>query len=106
MRLPLRWIALLYGQLDVSFALTTGVHTPEDVVKAVMAGADVAQVCSVLMKKGIDEIATLVDGLRAWMEAHEYADIAAMKGALSLENSPNPAAFERANYVKLVGQQL
>ena len=104
MRLPLRWIAILYGQVKASLALTTGVHTAEDVVKAIMAGADVANVASVLLKEGIGKIGPLVDGLRTWMEAHDYATIAQMQGALSLKHSPNPAAFERANYVKLIGQ--
>lgn len=104
MRLPLRWIAILYGQVKASLALTTGVHTVEDVVKAVMAGADVANVASVLLQEGIGTIAALVEGLRTWMDAHDYATLAQMQGVLSLKHSSNPAAFERANYVKLIGQ--
>lgn len=104
MRLPLRWIAMLYGQVKASLALTTGVHTAEDVVKAIMAGADVANVASVLLEEGIGTIAALTEGLRAWMEAHDYATLTQMRGALSLKHIPNPAAFERANYVKLIGQ--
>ncbi len=104
MLLPLRWIAILYGNINASLALTTGIHTPEDVVKAILAGADVANVCSVLLKKGVGEISELVTGLEAWMDEHEYATIAQMRGALSHERTPNPSAFERANYVQLVGQ--
>jgi dihydroorotate dehydrogenase (fumarate) len=104
MRLPLRWIAMLYGQVKASLALTTGIHTTEDVVKAVMAGAAIANVASVLLKEGIGTIATLMEGLHAWMEAHDYATLVQMQGALSLKHIPNPAAFERANYVKLIGQ--
>jgi dihydroorotate dehydrogenase (fumarate) len=103
MRLPLRWIAILYGHIKASLALTTGVHTPEDIVKAIMAGADVAQVCSVLLESGVEKIKTLLEGLDAWMTAHEYASVAQMRGVLSHRKTPNPAAFERANYVRLVG---
>jgi dihydroorotate dehydrogenase (fumarate) len=103
MRLPLRWIAILYGHIEASLALTTGVHTPEDIVKAIMAGADIAQVCSVLLESGVEKIETLLEGLDVWMTEHEYASIAQMRGVLSHRKTPNPAAFERANYVRLVG---
>jgi dihydroorotate dehydrogenase (fumarate) len=104
MRLPLRWIAILYGQLNASLALTTGVHTSEDVIKAMMAGASIANVCSVLLEYGIDRLTPLVDGVQAWLSQHDYESVAEVRGILSHKESPNPAAFERANYVKLVGQ--
>ena len=100
MKLPLRWIAILYGRLETSLALTTGVHQPEDVVKAVMAGADIANVCSVLLSDGIERIGMLVDGLAKWMDARGYASVAEMKGVLSQKSVAEPAAFERANYIK------
>ena len=100
MRLPLRWIAILYGHVKASLALTTGVHTSEDVLKAVMAGADIANVCSVLLDEGPAKIGELVQGVQEWMEAHEYESIAQMKGSLSQRSCPEPAAFERANYMK------
>lgn len=103
MRLPVRWIAILYGHINASMALTTGIHTPEDVVKAVMAGADVANVASVLLEQGVDKIADLVGGLQQWMEIHEYESVSQMKGALSQRACPEPAAFERANYMKVLG---
>jgi dihydroorotate dehydrogenase (fumarate) len=103
MRLPLRWIAILYGQIDASLALTTGVHTPEDVVKAVMAGADIANVCSVLLQEGVGKIGNLVEGVDLWLESHNYASLHEIKGILSHKESPNPDAFERANYVQLIG---
>ncbi|MGC9469207.1 MAG: dihydroorotate dehydrogenase-like protein [Anaerolineae bacterium] len=103
MRLPLRWIGILYGQVDASLALTTGVHTPEDVVKALMAGADIANVCSVLLKEGVQELENLVRGLDMWLEGHEYESVSQIKGILSHKETPNPAAFERANYVELIG---
>jgi dihydroorotate dehydrogenase (fumarate) len=103
MRLPLRWIAILYGHVKASLALTTGVHTSEDVVKSVMAGADIANVASVLLERGPGHISELIGGLSQWMEEHEYESVAQMKGALSQRNVTEPAAFERANYMKVLG---
>lgn len=103
MRLPLRWIAILYGHVQASLALTTGIHTPEDAVKAIMAGADVANVMSLLLERGVGAIGELVHGFARWMEAHEYESVAQMKGALSQRNVAEPAAFERANYMKVLG---
>ena len=100
LRLPLRWTAILYGQIKASIALTTGIHQTEDVVKAVMAGADVANVCSVLLKGGVGKIGELIGGLTTWMEGREYASVAEMKGGLSQKGVAEPAAFERANYLK------
>ena len=103
MRLPLRWIAILYGHVKASMALTTGIHTPDDVVKSVMAGADIANVASVLLERGPGYISELLGGLSQWMEEHEYESVAQMKGALSQRNVTEPAAFERANYMKVLG---
>jgi dihydroorotate dehydrogenase (fumarate) len=103
MRLPLRWIAILYGHVKASMALTTGVHTTEDVVKAIMAGADVANVASVLLEEGAGKISDLTLGLRQWMDEHEYESVKQMKGALSQRNCPEPEMFERANYMKVLG---
>jgi dihydroorotate dehydrogenase (fumarate) len=103
MRLPLRWIAILYGHVNCSLGLTTGVHTPADAVKAVMAGAAVANVASVLLEGGTGKITELVDGFAAWMDEHEYESVDIMKGSLSQQSCPEPAAFERANYMKVLG---
>ncbi|HSN75663.1 MAG TPA: dihydroorotate dehydrogenase-like protein [Anaerolineae bacterium] len=100
LRLPMRWIAILYGHVDCSLALTSGVHTVEDAVKAVMAGADIANTTSALLKHGIGHITTLVDGFARWMEEHEYDSVDMMKGSLSQRNVAEPAAFERANYMR------
>lgn len=100
MRLPLRWIAILYGHVDASMALTTGIHAPEDVIKAIMAGADVANICSVLLREGIGKISDLVNGVTLWMEEHEYESLDEMKGSLSHKATAEPTAFERANYMK------
>jgi dihydroorotate dehydrogenase (fumarate) len=103
MRLPLRWIAILYGKVGCSLALTTGVHTTDDALKAVMAGADIANVASLLLQDGVGKITELTDGMRAWMEENEYESVAQMKGSLSQQKSAEPAAFERANYMKVLG---
>jgi len=102
MRLPLRWIAILYGHVEASLALTTGVHTSEDVLKAMMAGADVAHVCSALLSGGMGTIGAILAGVQQWMEQHEYESIAQMKGSLSQKSCAEPAAFERANYMKVL----
>ncbi len=102
MRLPLRWIAILYGHLNASLALSTGVDTAEDVIKAIMAGADIATMASMLLGRGIGKIGDLIDGVQQWMEIHEYESISQMKGALSQRNVADPTAFERANYMKVL----
>jgi dihydroorotate dehydrogenase (fumarate) len=100
LRLPLRWVAILYGRITASMALTSGVHTPGDVIKALMAGGDVAMVTSALLQNGVGRIGDLVNGLAAWMESHDYDSVAQMKGSLSQKAVDDPAAFERANYIK------
>jgi dihydroorotate dehydrogenase (fumarate) len=100
MRLPLRWIAILHGRVRASLAATTGIHTAADVAKMILAGADATMMCSALLEKGIDHLATVRAGLVEIMEAKEYESIEQMKGVLSLRNCPEPAAFERANYMK------
>lgn len=100
MRLPLRWIAILYGRIKANMAATTGIHTAEDVIKMLMAGADVTMVCSVLLKFGPSRITEIIADLSAWMEAHEYESVSQMKGSMSQKSYENPAAFERANYTR------
>jgi dihydroorotate dehydrogenase (fumarate) len=100
LRLRLRWLAILFGQVRIPMAATGGVHDAHDVVKALLAGATVTQVVSCLLQKGPQHVTALINGLRYWMEEHEYESVAQMRGALSLANCPDPAAFERANYLK------
>jgi dihydroorotate dehydrogenase (fumarate) len=100
MRLPLRWIAVLCGHVKASLAATTGIATGRDVLKVIMAGADVAQVCSVLLRKGTRELERMLADMQTWMEEKEYQSIRQMKGSLSQRACPDPAAFERANYMK------
>jgi dihydroorotate dehydrogenase (fumarate) len=99
LRLPLRWIALLYGRIEADFALTSGVHTAEDVLKAMMAGANIAMLASELLAHGIWRLQDILDDLRTWMDAHEYESIAQMRGSMSQRAVAEPAAFERANYM-------
>jgi dihydroorotate dehydrogenase (fumarate) len=99
-RLPLRWIALLSGRIPADFALTSGVHTARDVLKAVMAGASVAMMTSVLLSNGINHLASILANMQLWMEKHEYSSIAQMRGSMSQRAVAEPAAFERANYLK------
>ena len=100
LRLPLRWIAILYGQIEADFALTSGVHTAEDVLKAIMAGANVAMLTSELLANGIWRLHDILDDLRTWMDRHEYESITQMRGSMSQRAVAEPAAFERANYMK------
>jgi dihydroorotate dehydrogenase (fumarate) len=102
LRLPLRWIAILYGQVTADLALTTGIHTAEDVVKTTMAGASVAMTASLLLAQGINRIPVLLADLEKWMTLHEYESIQQMRGSLSQKSVAEPAAFERANYMKVL----
>ncbi|MBI3967239.1 MAG: dihydroorotate dehydrogenase-like protein, partial [Chloroflexi bacterium] len=97
---PLRWIAVLYGRVDADLALTSGVHTGRDVLKAMMAGASVAMVTSELLANGIGRLRSILEELRLWMEEHEYESVAQMKGSMSQRSVAEPAAFERANYLR------
>ncbi len=102
MRLPLTWIGILYGRLKLDFAATTGIHTAEDAIKLVMAGANVTMMVSALFRHGIDHLTTVETDMRQWLEAHEYESVTQMRGSMSQLNSPNAAAFERAQYVQTV----
>lgn len=102
MRLPLRWIALLHGRVPCSLAGTTGVHSGRDVAKYVLAGADAVMVCSALLKNGIGHLGVMLNEFQEWMKTKEYESVSEMKGAMSQKNVANPAAFERANYIKIL----
>ncbi len=100
MRLPLRWIAILYGKLHASLGATSGIHTAQDVLKMIMAGADVTMMCSELLQNGPGRIAEVLKDLEHWMMEHEYISIQQMKGSCSQKSVADPSAFERANYMK------
>lgn len=102
LRLPLRWIAILYGQLDVDFALTSGVHTYQDVLKGLMAGANVTMMASELLHFGTARITEILADLQVWMEENEYESVKQMQGSMSQKHVAEPAAFERANYMKVL----
>jgi dihydroorotate dehydrogenase (fumarate) len=101
-RIRLLWIALLFGKIRASLAATTGVHTHEEVIKYIMAGADVVMTTSALLRNGIEYMAILRDGLSEWMERKEYESVEQMKGSMSQQNVADPEAFERANYIKML----
>ena len=98
--LPLRWMALLYGKVDLDLALTSGVHSGQDLVKSILAGADVAMVASEFIANGIERAGELLAEMETWMSAYEYSSVEKMRGTLSQKHVGNPAAFERANYMK------
>lgn len=100
LRLALRWIAILRGRIPASLAATGGAHTPDDALKLLLAGADCVMVASSLLRKGPGHVAALVSGIEKWMNEREYVSVEQMKGSLSQQACPDPAAFERANYMK------
>ncbi|HXQ24245.1 MAG TPA: dihydroorotate dehydrogenase-like protein [Candidatus Acidoferrales bacterium] len=99
LRLPLTWIAILYGRIRADLAATSGIHQAEDALKLLMVGANVTMLCSVLLQRGIDHIRRIEQDLREWMERYEYASVRQMQGSMSQKNCANSAAFERAHYV-------
>jgi dihydroorotate dehydrogenase (fumarate) len=102
LRLPLRWVAILYGRIPVDFAITSGVHTHEDLLKAMMAGANVAMLASELLEHGVGRIGEILQEMAGWMETNEYESVAQMRGSMSQRHVAEPAAFERANYMKVL----
>ena len=102
MRVPLRWIALLYGKVRPSLAATSGVHRATDALKMLMAGADITMLCSALIRHGVRQIGVIERDLIAWMEEHEYESVTQLKGSLSQKNCPDPSAFERAQYMRAI----
>jgi len=100
MRLPLRWIAILYGHVNANLAATGGIHNAESVLKMLMVGADVTMVCSTLLKNGIARISDILKDMQCWMEEHEYTSVSQLKGSMSQKSVANPDAFERACYIR------
>jgi dihydroorotate dehydrogenase (fumarate) len=100
LRLPLRWIAILHGRIKASLAATSGIHSVQDVIKMLMAGADVTMMCSALLKNGPQYLTRVLSDLNQWMLEHEYVSVSQMRGSMSQKSVADPAAFERANYMK------
>ncbi|HEX6385671.1 MAG TPA: dihydroorotate dehydrogenase-like protein [Anaerolineae bacterium] len=102
LRLPLRWVAILYGRVQADLALTTGVHTLGDVVKGLAAGATVTMLASELLQRGVMRLKVLRSGLATWLEEHNYESVAGLRGSLSMAAQAQPIAFERANYLRVL----
>ena len=102
MRVPLRWIAILRDQVGLSLAATSGIHRATDAIKMLMAGADVTMMCSALLRHGVKHLATVENEIRAWMDEHDYESVQQLQGSMSQKNCPDPAAFERAQYMRAV----
>jgi dihydroorotate dehydrogenase (fumarate) len=100
LRLPLRWIAMLYGRVNVDFAATSGIHTGEDVLKMMMVGANVTMIASALLKYGIEHLSVMQNEIVQWMEKHEYESIKQMRGSMSQINAEDPSSYERAQYMR------
>jgi dihydroorotate dehydrogenase (fumarate) len=100
MRLPMRWIAILFGRINADLAATSGIHTARDVAKMLMVGADVTMLCSVLLAKGVEQIGAIERELSQWLEEHWYDSVHQLKGSMSQMRCPDPSAFERAQYMR------
>jgi dihydroorotate dehydrogenase (fumarate) len=104
--LRLHWVAIIYGRVHSDLAITGGVHTADDVIKCMMAGAKVAMMTSVLLQKGIGHASSVLADLVRWMEEHEYQSVQQMQGSMSYRSAPNPAAFERVNYMRTLSSYV
>jgi len=102
MRLPLTWIGILHGKVKASLAATSGIHGAEDVIKLLLVGSDVTMLCSTLLRNGINHLRSIEQGIRQWMEAHEYESVQQLKGSMSQQRCADPSAFERAQYMRAV----
>ena len=102
LRLPLRWVAILYGRVPIDFAITSGVHTHEDVLKGLMAGAKISMMTSELLQNGIHRIEEVLEDIKNWMEEHEYESVQQMQGSMSQQYVAEPTVFERANYMRVL----
>jgi dihydroorotate dehydrogenase (fumarate) len=100
--LRIRWTALLYGRTKLSLAVTGGFHETPDILKALLAGADVVHLCSVLLKQGVGRLTEMLTEMEQWLIEHEYESISQLKGSVSQQHAIDPAAYERANYVQVL----
>jgi len=102
LRLPLRWVAILYGRVNADLAITSGVHTSQDVIKGLMAGAKVTMMASELLQNGVRRIGQVLNEVVTWLTEREYESVTQMIGSMSQKHCAEPAAFERANYMKML----
>jgi dihydroorotate dehydrogenase (fumarate) len=101
--LAMRWLGILHGRVDLSLAATGGIHTAEDAIKMLLAGADITHLCSTLLLHGPKRLAEILAGIEAWLEESPYESLEQVKGVLSLGHTTDPAAYERASYVNMLG---
>ncbi len=101
-RLPLRWILILYGQIKANLGATIGIYNAQDVLKMIMAGADVTMLCSALLKSGIEYVDDILKDMQGWMKVRQYESVQQMKGSMSQKSCQNPDFFERAHYMKIL----
>jgi len=102
MRLPLRWIAILYGRIKANLAATSGIHSAADVLKMLMVGADVTMLCSILMKEGVGVIRQIETEMSDWLADHDYQSVSQLQGSMSQKYCADPSAFERAQYMRAI----
>ncbi len=102
LRLRLRWLAILHASIETSFAVSGGVHTAADVIKAIMAGADAVQMVSTLLQHGPGRLGEILAEVKRWLEEHEYESLEQLRGSMSLRHCPDPAAYERTNYLRVL----
>lgn len=101
--IAMRWIAILYGRVGLSLAATGGVHTADDALKMFLCGADVCYLCSTLLANGAGHLRVLLDGVARWLEENEYESVSQLRGSMSQQYCPDPVAFERGNYMEILG---
>ena len=99
-RLSMRWIAMLYGRVDLTLAATSGIHSADHALKLLLAGADVTHMCSALLQRGPAYLGEVLQGIEQWMDENEYSSLNQLKGSVSHANAADPSAFERSNYIK------
>lgn len=100
--LRIRWTALLYGRVKLSLAVTGGFHSRDDILKALLAGADVVHLCSVLLQEGVGRLTEILTELEQWLDEHEYESVQQLKGSVSQQHAIDPSAYERVNYVQVL----
>jgi dihydroorotate dehydrogenase (fumarate) len=100
--LAMRWIAILYNQVKLTLAATGGIHTSDDAMRLLLAGADVTHLCAALLQNGPGYIAGILAGMERWMELYEYESIEQLKGSVCRDHASDPAAYERANYIEML----
>jgi len=102
LRLPLRWLAILYGRVKADLAATSGIHCATDALKMLMVGADVTMLCSVLLNRGIGIIREIEANMANWLSEHDYQSVRQLQGSMSQKYCADPAAFERAQYMRAI----